>query len=83
MAKRTPVQCPDAVVLYNRYMVGVDKGDEYRKYYQVRTKCVKNYKYIFWFLFDVVIIQMHIYNIFTHHNVDQPDLPETVPPETC
>ena len=27
---RAPTQCPDAVVLYNRYMAGVDKGDQYQ-----------------------------------------------------
>ena len=35
---RISVQCPDTVVLYNRYMAGVDKGDQYRQYYCVRTK---------------------------------------------
>ena len=32
----TLIQCPDAVVLYNRYMAGVDKGDQYQQYYHVR-----------------------------------------------
>jgi hypothetical protein len=44
---RLSVQCPDAVVLYNQYMAGVDKGDQLRQYYRVRTKCRKNYEYIF------------------------------------
>ena len=43
---RASVQCPDTVVLYSRYMAGVDKGDQYRQYYRVRTKSCKNYKYI-------------------------------------
>ena len=38
---RVSVQCPDAVVLYNWCMAGVDKGDQYRQYYRIRTKCVK------------------------------------------
>ena len=45
-ATRTSVQCSDAVVLYNRYMAGVDKGDQYRQYYHVRTKCIKNYFFL-------------------------------------
>ena len=53
---KVSVQCTDAVVLYNRYMVSVDKGDQLCQYYRVRTKCRKNYKYIFWFLFDVAIL---------------------------
>ena len=44
---RISVQCTDAVVLYNKYMAGVDKGDQMRQYYRVRTKCTKNYKYTY------------------------------------
>ena len=62
---RVSVQCPDAVVLYNQFMAGVDKGDQYRQYYRVRTKCIKNYKYIFWFLFDVAITNSYILSTFT------------------
>ena len=51
---RISVQCTDAVVLY-KYMAGVDKGDQMRQYYRVRTKCTKYYKYMFWFLFDVTV----------------------------
>ncbi len=61
---RLSVQCPDAVVLYNQYMAGVDKGDQLRQYYRVRTKCRKNYKYIFWFLFDVAITNSYILSLF-------------------
>ena len=28
------VSCPEAIYKYNRYMGGVDKGDQLRKYYQ-------------------------------------------------
>ena len=59
---RVSVQCPDAVVLYNQYMAGVDKGDQYRQYYRVRTKCIKNYNY---FLFDVAITNSYILSTFT------------------
>ena len=59
------VQCTDAVVLHNRYMAGVDKGDQLRQYYRVRIKCCKNYKYIFWFLFDVAITNSYILSLFT------------------
>ena len=31
------VQCTDVVVLYNQYMAGVDKGDQLRQNYHVRT----------------------------------------------
>ena len=49
---KVSVQCTDAVVLYNKYMAGVDKGHQHRQYYQVSTKY---YRYIFWFLFEVSI----------------------------
>ncbi len=42
-------------------MGGVDLGDQYRKYYQVRMKSRKSCKYI-WFLFEVCI-----YNSFVLH----------------
>jgi len=59
---RVDVQCPEFVVLYNKYMDGVDKGDQLRQYYSVRTKSKKMYKYIFWFLFDVTIMNAFIPN---------------------
>jgi len=59
------VPCPDAVVVYNKFMGGVDKGDQLRHYYHIRTKCVKNYKYIFWFLLDMVITNAHIISHFS------------------
>ena len=34
------VDCPQSIVDYNRYMGGVDRGDQYRKYYHVHVKSV-------------------------------------------
>ena len=62
---RVSVQCPDAVVLYNRYMAGVDKGDQYRRYYRIRTKCLKYYKYLFMFCVDASITNSFILSTFT------------------
>ena len=52
---RTPVSCPESIISYNKYMGGVDRGDQLRGYYSCRTKSRKFYKYIFHFLFDVAI----------------------------
>ena len=52
--------CPMSVAQYNKYMGGVDHNDQLRGYYHVRLKCRKYYKYIFWFLFDVVITNSFI-----------------------
>lgn len=54
------VSCPTAISTYTKYMGGVDRGDQLRKYYSVRLKCNKNYKYIFWFIFDVCITNAFI-----------------------
>ena len=54
------VKCPQSIILYNKYMGGVDNNDQLRGYYHVRLKCRKFYKYIFWFLFDVVITNSYI-----------------------
>ena len=52
---RTPIPCPESIILYNKYMGGVDRGDQLRGYYSWRTKSRRFYKYIFHFLFDVAI----------------------------
>lgn len=57
---KTDVPCPAAMELYNRYMGGVDRNDQLRQYYHVRTKSRKFYRYIFWFLFEVVFANAYI-----------------------
>ena len=57
---RTTKEVEYPVAIYNRYMNGVNRGDHLRKYYHVRLKCMKYYKYIFWFLYDVSITNAYI-----------------------
>ena len=57
---RIDVPCPEAIRQYNQLMSGVDTNEELRGYYAARTKSTKYYKYIFWFLFDVAIINSFI-----------------------
>ena len=57
---RTEVTCPQFVELYNKFMGGVDRNDQLRGYYNVRMKCQKLYKYIFWCLLDVSITNAYI-----------------------
>ena len=54
------VSCPECVSEYNRFMAGVDKGDQLRGYYVVRLKSMKYYRYIFWFLFDVCVTNTYV-----------------------
>ena len=62
------VSVPSAILTYTKYMGGVDLGDQLRKYYSVRLKCVKNYKYFFWFLFDVCITNAFILSKLCNHS---------------
>ena len=68
------VDCPMSVVTYNKYMAGVDKGDQLRSNYRVRLKSRKYYKYIFWFLFDVAITNAYILSNYTATTTTKPSL---------
>ena len=57
---QTTVNCPQSISLYNKFIEGVDHNDQLRGYYHVRLKCRKYYKYVFWFLFDVAVINNYI-----------------------
>lgn len=59
------IQAPMAIISYNKWMGGVDRGDQIRQYYHLRLKSRKVYKYIFWFLVDVSISNAYI--IHKHH----------------
>ena len=59
---QTTVSCPKAVTEYNKYIGGVDRNDQLRKYYGIRLKGRKCYKYIWWFLVDVAITNAFILN---------------------
>ena len=48
-------------------MGGVDQNDQLRGYYHVQLKCRKYYKYIFWFVFDVAVINSYI---LSRHYID-------------
>ncbi len=57
---RKEVSCPVAVVDYNKYMGGVDRGDQLRGYYQSNFKSRKFYRYIAHFLFGVAVTNSFI-----------------------
>lgn len=59
--------CPLACAEYNKYMGGVDRGDQLRGYYHIRMKSRKFYKYIANFLFDVSVTNAFILYVSTHH----------------
>ena len=63
------VVCPQFLALYNTYMGGVDHNDQLCGYYNVRRKCRKFYKYMFWFVFDVAVTNSYI---LFHQYVENP-----------
>ena len=58
-------ECPVSIVDYNKYMGGVDGGDQLRKYYHVHVKSRKSYKYIFWYLFEISVINSFILSLYS------------------
>ncbi|XP_048577744.1 piggyBac transposable element-derived protein 4-like [Nematostella vectensis] len=48
------------VTLYNKFMGGVDKADQYRQYYEVTRHAQKWWRYLFWFGLDVAVVNAHI-----------------------
>ncbi|XP_048753373.2 piggyBac transposable element-derived protein 3-like [Ostrea edulis] len=54
------VPCPKAVKLYNQYMNDVDHTDQLRSAYNTVRKALKWLKYLFFFLFDVAIVNSYL-----------------------
>lgn len=54
------MKCPAGFISYNKFMKGVDRGNQRRMAYLCRTKCRKLYKYPFWFLVDVAVTNSRI-----------------------
>ena len=63
---RPSFPCPAAVAAYNKYMGGVDRGDQLRGYYAYRMKSRKFYKYIFNFLLGVSLTNAFILYRISH-----------------
>ena len=59
-SSKVEVDCPLPVKLYNKYMGGVDRNDQLRKYYNFTMKSHKFYMYLFFFLFQLSITNSFI-----------------------
>ena len=57
---REVVQKPEAVVEYNKFMGGVDRGDQLLSYYGFPHRTVKWWRRAFFFLFDAAIVNSYI-----------------------
>ena len=58
--RKEEVECPLAFKSYNKYMGGVDRGDQLRGYYRCKVKSRTFYKYIFYFIIGVAITNAFI-----------------------
>jgi hypothetical protein len=54
------IQCPLACAKYTENMGGVDLHDQYRSSYSTTRKAKKWWRYMWWFLFDVCLINSYI-----------------------
>jgi hypothetical protein len=54
------VPCPESIKLYNQFMNGVDHADQLRATYNTARKTLKWWKYLFFFLFDVAIVNSYL-----------------------
>ena len=57
---RETVEKPEAITEYNRYMGGVDRGDQLLSYYGFPHRTVKWWRRAFFFLFDAAIVNSYI-----------------------
>lgn len=57
---RAEFSCASSIVAYSANMGGVDRNDQMRQYYNVRTKSRKSYRYMFWFCVEVIIANTFI-----------------------
>jgi len=67
--RRKVVQKPAVVTAYRKRMGGLDRNDQFRKYYYIGRPSVKWYKYIFWFLIDTSICNSHI--LLNHYSISK------------
>jgi hypothetical protein len=51
---------PAAVLPYNKYKTGVDRSDQMLSYYSFERKTIKWWKKLFFYLFDLVVVNAHI-----------------------
>lgn len=54
------VLCPETIKLYNQYMNGIDHTDQLRSMYDTARKALKWRKYLFFFLFDVAMVNVYL-----------------------
>ena len=54
------VPCPSVATAYTKFMLGVDRADQIRMQYSTCRKALKWWKYLFWFCFDLSLVNSYI-----------------------
>ena len=57
---------PNMIVMYNKYMGGVDHNDQFRAYYNVGRSGKKWWKYVMWGLLNIATVNAHILHSLSH-----------------
>ena len=57
---RKQLPCPQAIINYNLFMGGVDKGDQSKGYYMLKTKTRKFYNTFYFFFLDFAITAINL-----------------------
>jgi len=70
------IDMPAPIRTYNQYMRGVDLNDQLRSYYPSGRSGKKWWRYLFWFLLDVSIINALVFECLSPH---QPSLRHATP----
>ena len=63
------IKSPKLIANYNEHMGGVDHNDQLRQYYHIRARGHKYYKYLFYFILDVIITNTFIFQKFLKEGV--------------
>ncbi|XP_064648759.1 piggyBac transposable element-derived protein 4-like [Lineus longissimus] len=61
------IDVPNVVVDYNKYMGGVDHADQLRSYYKVGRTGKKWWKYLFWAMLNVAVVNAYILWLQSNH----------------
>lgn len=68
----TEINCPQSILLYNKYMGGVDKADQARACYSVGRPSKKWWKYLLHFVINVSIVNSYLIYKLTYESQGKP-----------
>jgi hypothetical protein len=60
LGTKLPVHCPPVQVDYQRYMRGVDRGDQLQTYYNLGRRSVKWWRRVFFYIVEVAVMNSYV-----------------------